>query len=118
MALTKTPVCDFDTPAIDFQLKDANGQDHDLASCQGPNGLLVMFICNHCPYVQAILPELVEDTRQLIEAGIGCVAIMANDYNEYPDDSPEEMRAYARHYDFPFPYLTINLVTLSLTFRK
>jgi peroxiredoxin len=105
MALMHTPVCDFNSPAIDFELKDTQGKTYQLADCVGSNGLLVMFICNHCPYVKKILHALVEDTRSLIQAGIGCVAIMANDYQEYPDDAPEHMADIAARMDFPFPYL-------------
>ncbi|MFI4955633.1 MAG: thioredoxin family protein [Gammaproteobacteria bacterium] len=105
MVLLHTPVCEFDTSAIDFALKDSQGKLFHLADCRGPKGLLVMFICNHCPYVKAILPDLVEDTRHLINQGIGCVAIMANDYEEYPEDAPECMAERAQKFDFPFPYL-------------
>lgn len=105
MVLLHTPVCEFDTKAMDFALKDSQGKVYRLADCRGPKGLLVMFICNHCPYVKAILPELVEDTRLLIKKGIGCVGIMANNYAEYPDDAPENMALIARKFNFPFPYL-------------
>jgi peroxiredoxin len=105
MVLLQTPVCDFDAKAIDFSLKDSQGALYHLADCQGPKGLLVMFICNHCPYVKAILPQLVEDTRQLMSIGIGCVAIMANNYEDYTEDSPEHMAEIAQQLQFPFPYL-------------
>ncbi len=105
MVLLHTPVCEFDTKSIDFELKDSQGKKHCLANCRGEKGLLVMFICNHCPYVKAILPELVEDTRHLMSMGVGCVAIMANDYNEYPEDAPECLHDIAQKFDFPFPYL-------------
>jgi peroxiredoxin len=105
MVLLHTPVCDFDTNAIDFLLKDSEGKTYHLADCCGPKGLLVMFICNHCPYVKKILPELVEDARQLMKEGIGCVAIMANDYEEYPEDAPDNMAKLAQKLDFPFHYL-------------
>ena len=105
MAVTKTPVCDFNTLAPDFSLPSLDGKIHTLADCRGPKGLLVMFICNHCPYVQAILPELAEDARILINEGIGCVAIMANDYHQYPDDAPAQLRVEAKKHHFAFPYL-------------
>lgn len=105
MALTYTPVCDFNTPAIDFALKDAFGKLYHLDECRGEHGLLVMFICNHCPYVKGILPELVHTTQTLIKAGIGCVAIMANDFQDYPEDAPEQMSELAKQMHFPFPYL-------------
>jgi peroxiredoxin len=105
MVLLHTPVCDFDTNAIDFTLKDSQGKTYQLNDCKGPNGLLVMFICNHCPYVKKILPDLVEDARALMKQGIGCVAIMSNDYKEYPEDAPEKMQEIAQKLNFPFPYL-------------
>ena len=105
MVLLHTPVCDFDTNAIDFTLNDTQGKTYQLSDCKGPNGLLVMFICNHCPYVKKILPDLVEDARALMKQGIGCVAIMANDYEEYPDDAPEQMHELSQKLNFPFPYL-------------
>lgn len=105
MVLLHTPVCEFDSNAIDFTLNDAEGNTYTLADCQGPNGLLVMFICNHCPYVKAILPELVEDAQQLKALGIGCVAIMSNDYRDYPDDAPAHMADVAKKMHFSFPYL-------------
>ncbi|MFZ2267764.1 MAG: thioredoxin family protein [Azonexus sp.] len=105
MAALNPPVCDFDLPAIDFDLPDSNGKRHTLASCRGPNGLLVMFICNHCPYVQAIIDRLIRDCHELAGLGIGCVAIMSNDVAAYPDDAPEHMRRWAQELAFPFPYL-------------
>ncbi len=105
MALTYTPVCDFNIPAPHFELTDPQGKLYSLEDCRGPQGLLVMFICNHCPYVKAILPVLIADTRTLIHDGIGCVAIMPNDYQAYSDDAPEAMLRIAKKYDFPFPYL-------------
>lgn len=105
MVLLHTPVCEFGDKAVDFSLKDTQGNRVQLQDCVGPHGLLVMFICNHCPYVKAILPELVNDAEQLIQAGIGCVAINANDYDEYPEDSPSHMIELAQRLQFPFPYL-------------
>ena len=105
MVRTETPVCDFDTPAPDFELPGVDGRRWTLRDCAGPNGLLVMFICNHCPYVQAIRERLVRDTRDLRELGVHSVAIMSNDPAEYPEDSFENMQAVARQFDFPFPYL-------------
>lgn len=105
MVALNPPVCDFGQPAIDFDLPGTDGQRHTLASCRGPNGLLVMFICNHCPYVKAIIDRLLRDCRELAGHGIGCVAIMSNDVAEYPEDSPERMRQWATEQAFPFPYL-------------
>jgi peroxiredoxin len=105
MARTETPVCEFDTPAPDFNLPGVDGRDWSLQDCRGPNGLLVMFICNHCPFVQAIRDRLVRDTRELRDLGVHSVAIMSNDPNLYKEDSFGNMQAVAREFDFPFPYL-------------
>ena len=105
MVALNPPVCDFGQPAPDFELTDTNGRRYRLADCRGPNGLLVMFICNHCPYVQAIIERLIRDCRELAPHGIGSVAIMSNDITAYPDDAPDKMRRWARELDFPFPYL-------------
>ncbi len=104
MAL-ETPVCDFGLPAIDFALPGTDGKIWTLEDCRGENGLLVMFICNHCPYVKAVLDRLVRDTRELKEYGINAVAIMANDVEEYPEDSFDNMKKVAEAQAFPFPYL-------------
>lgn len=105
MALMRTPVCDFGQPAHDFSLRDPDGRVWTLADCRGENGTLIMFICNHCPYVKAIGEQLVDDTRALLGHGVRSVAIMPNDYTTYPDDAPEEMRTIAIKMGFPFPYL-------------
>lgn len=104
MAL-ETPVCDFGQPAIDFSLPGTDGKIWTLDDCRGENGLLVMFICNHCPYVQAVLDRLVRDTRELKPLGINSVAIMANDVEEYPEDSFDNMKKVAKQQEFSFPYL-------------
>jgi peroxiredoxin len=100
-----TPICDFGWQAVDFDLPGVDGKRHDLASVRGPNGLLLMFICNHCPYVKAVIDRIVRDCRELKEHGIGSVAIMANDPTDYPEDSFDNMVRVARELDFPFPYL-------------
>ncbi|UCC57418.1 MAG: thioredoxin family protein [Gammaproteobacteria bacterium] len=105
MVSLETPVCDFGKPAIDFALPGVDGNVWTLESCRGPNGLLVMFICNHCPYVKAIRERLVRDTRELLDLGVHSVAIMSNDQTLYEEDSFENMQAVAREFDFPFPYL-------------
>lgn len=105
MVALNPPVCDFGQPASDFDLLGSDGQRHTLADCRGPNGLLVMFICNHCPFVQAIIDRLVRDCRELRQHGIGCVAIMSNDVVAYPDDSFANMQRWAAEKAFPFPYL-------------
>ncbi len=103
MVSLETPVCDFDLPALDFALPGVDGRVWTLAQCRGDKGLLVMFICNHCPYVKAVRDRLVRDTRELLDYGIKSVAIMSNDTADYPEDSFENMKAVAAEFDFPFP---------------
>lgn len=105
MVSTPTPVCDFGWQAGDFDLPGVDGKRHSLASARGPNGLLVMFICNHCPYVKAVIERIVRDTRELATLGIGSIAVMSNDPAEYAEDSWDNMVATARRHDFPFPYV-------------
>lgn len=105
MALLETPVCQFGTPAPDFALPGVDGKVWTLTECMGSKGLLVMFICNHCPYVKAIRTRLVREARALKGIGIGCVGIMANDPEAYPEDSFENMQAVATSLEYPFPYL-------------
>lgn len=105
MVALNPPVCDFGLPAIAFDLPGTDGKRHSLESCRGPNGLLVMFICNHCPYVQSILDRIIRDARDLAAFGIASVAISSNDASAYPEDSFEEMRKAAATHAFPFPYL-------------
>ena len=105
MVSLETPVCDFGLPAPDFALPGVDGRTWTRDDCKGPNGLLVMFICNHCPYVQAVRERIVRDARELAEHGIGCVAIMSNDPSDYPEDSFDNMKRVAGQFDFPFPYL-------------
>ena len=104
MALN-TPLCNFGWPAVDFALDDTIGQRHTLATVRGPNGLLLMFICNHCPYVQAVIDRICRDARELQAIGIGVAAIMSNDVTTYPEDAPDQMRQLASTLDFSFPYL-------------
>lgn len=106
MVSTATPIGEFNRPAPDFTLPDAeSGRPWRLADLRGPRGLLVMFICNHCPYVQAVLERIVRDARDLESEGVNSVAIMSNDPTDYPEDRPENMRLVAREYGFGFPYL-------------
>jgi peroxiredoxin len=105
MVSLQTPVCDFGLDAIDFSLPGVDGKQWTLQQCRGDKGLLVMFICNHCPYVKSIRERIVRDTLALQQYGINCVAIMSNDPAEYEEDSFENMRRIAASYKFPFPYL-------------
>ncbi len=105
MVSLETPICEFDKSAIDFSLPDVDGKMWTLQECCGEKGLLVMFICNHCPYVKAILERLVRDTAELKTLGINSVAIMSNDATQYAEDSPEQMKQIAKDFNFSFPYL-------------
>lgn len=91
--------------APDFLLPGTDGRTWSYADVAGPQGLVVMFICNHCPYVQAVVDRIVRDMRALREAGIGAVAISSNDAAAYPEDSFDRMRAFAQQHGFGFPYL-------------
>lgn len=99
------PICDFGWKAPDFDLPATDGRRYRLGDVRGPNGLLVMFICNHCPYVKAIRSRMVRDASELQALGIGVVAISANDPADYPEDSFENMKRVASEFRFPFPYL-------------
>ena len=105
MASLTTPAPSTGAPAVDFELPGVDGRRHTLGSVSGPNGLVVMFICNHCPYVQAIVDKLPRDMKELSAAGVGAVAIMSNDPADYPEDSFENMKAVAERHGFAFPYL-------------
>ncbi|MGS4945957.1 thioredoxin family protein [Meridianimarinicoccus sp. RP-17] len=104
MAVTP-PVCDFGWPAPDFRLPGTDGRTYTLADVAAPRGTLVMFICNHCPYVLAVLDRITRDARDLAPLGIGVAAICANDADTYPADGFDGMVAMARDRAFPFPYL-------------
>lgn len=101
----ETPVCDFGWRAPDFRLAGIDGRVWTLADVKGPKGTLVMFICNHCPYVQAVAERLTRDARELQALGIGVAAIMSNDTVAYPEDSFDNMKAFAARHGFTFPYL-------------
>ena len=103
--LLDTPVCEFGWRASDFSLKDPLGNEVHLKDQVGENPLLIMFICNHCPYVQRVADRLALDTKELMEEGVNVLAIMSNDYRAYAEDSPENMLAFAERAGFPFPYL-------------
>lgn len=99
------PTCDFGLPAPDFALPDTGGRVWTRDTLRGPSGLLVMFICNHCPYVIAVADKLAAEGRALRALGFGVAAINANDATDYPEDAPERMGPFARAHGFDFPYL-------------
>ena len=101
----KTPICDFGWKAPEFSLPATDGKVYTLGDLKGPNGTLVMFICNHCTYVQSILDRIIRDARDLRALGIATVAISSNDASAYPEDSFEHMKEAAIAHGFPFPYL-------------
>jgi len=103
--LLETPLCDFGWKAPDFTLRDPDGASYTMTDCLGDKGLLIAFICNHCPYVKAIGEKLSQDGGILMGEGINILAIMSNDYLNYNADSPENMKKFAASYGFPFPYL-------------
>jgi peroxiredoxin len=105
MALLDTPVCDFGWPAPSFALKTPDGRVVTSAEAMGANGLLIAFVCNHCPYVKAIADRLAEDCAKLQDAGVNTVAIMSNDYQTYPADAPDKMASFAKQHGWTFPYL-------------
>jgi peroxiredoxin len=105
MVSLNPPVCDFGWKAPDFKLLGVDGKHWTLADAKGERGTLVMFICNHCPYVKAIRERLVSDLRELKSLGVNTIAISSNDTINYPDDSYENMQLMATEFDFPFPYV-------------
>lgn len=105
MALTKTPVCNFGEKAHSFNLKGVDNKIHKFEDYLGANGTLVMFICNHCPYVKAVIDDIVQDCKALEKDGIKAIAIMSNDTKEFPADSFDNMIKFAKQHNFNFPYL-------------
>jgi peroxiredoxin len=103
--MATAPICSFDWPAAPFDLPATDGKRYTLQQVRGPKGLLVMFICNHCPYVKAVIDRIVRDTAELQRLGVGCVAINSNDARSYPEDSFPNMERVAQDLRFGFPYL-------------
>lgn len=105
MVALETPEAETGWKAANFSLMGVDGKFHTPESARGPNGLLVMFICNHCPYVRAIMDRIIRDTAELKALGVGGIAVMSNDTVNYPDDSFENMKKLAVEKSFPFPYV-------------
>lgn len=105
MAATGPQICDFGWPAADFLLPGTDGGKHGPSTVHRPNGLLVMFICNHCPYVRSVIDRIVRDCTELAGLGIGSIAVMSNDTQAYPADSFDRMQAFAAENGFTFPYV-------------
>ena len=105
MVLTKTPICNFGEKAHSFKLKGTDGKIHKLEDHLGKNGLLIMFICNHCPYVKAVIKDIVNDCKLMEKEGLKSIAIMSNDTKNYPEDSFENMITFSKKHGFTFPYL-------------
>jgi len=105
MVLTKTPICNFGEKAKDFSLMSIENKKISLKDITGRNGTLIMFICNHCPYVKAIIKNLVDDVKFLENLGIKSVGVMSNDVKNYPDDSFENMISFSKLNNFSFPYV-------------
>ena len=99
------PICDFGWKAADFSLPGIDGRDYSLSSISGEKATLVMFICNHCPYVKSVIDRIVADVGALMAEGMGAVAVMSNDIEAYPEDSFENMKLFAQTYQFPSPYV-------------
>ena len=105
MSLTETPICNFGEKAKNFDLLSTENKKTSLDDVKGKNGTLVMFICNHCPYVKAIIKDIVKDAKYLETLGIKSAAIMSNDVKNYPEDSFENMISFSKSHDFSFPYV-------------
>ena len=105
MSLTETPICNFGEKAKNFNLLSTENKKISLDNIKGKNGTLIMFICNHCPYVKAVIRDIVKDVKYLETLGIKSVAIMSNDVKNYPEDSFENMISFSKTHNFTFPYL-------------
>jgi peroxiredoxin len=105
MALTTANICDFGWKAQDFALKGVDGKIYSLADIRGPKGTLIVFICNHCPYVKASIDRIVAEANALRQTGIGTIAIMPNDTDAYREDSFDNMKTFSTKHSFTFPYV-------------
>ncbi|MCJ8322620.1 MAG: thioredoxin family protein [Hyphomicrobiales bacterium] len=117
MALMHTPICDFGSLAHGFILPATDGKSYSFDDIKGERGTLIMFICNHCPYVKAVIDRIASDAKELQRLGIGVVAISANDAIAHPEDSFENMIIEARLNDFSFPYLYDETQTIAKTYE-
>ena len=105
MVLTKTPICNFGDKPHSFKLKGVDDNLYRLEDCTGKKGTIIMFICNHCPYVKAVIKDIVNDSNSLKEFGVKTIAIMSNDTENYPEDSFDNMIEFSKKNNFQFPYL-------------
>ena len=112
----QTPICDFGQKAHNFELKSTDNKVLSLNDVKGENGTLIMFICNHCPYVKAVTKDIVEDCKKLKDHGISSVAICANDAENYPEDSFDNMIIFAQKHQFSFPYLVDETQEIAKTY--
>ena len=117
MVETYTPECDFNTKAHDFELKNTDGKFYKLDELIGDKATLIMFICNHCPYVKSILEQLVVEASVLQKKGVACIAINSNDSLKYPEDSFENMQIISRKFGFSFPYLFDDTQTVAQSYK-
>ena len=117
MVETYTPECDFNTKAHDFELKNIDDKFYKLDELVGDKATLIMFICNHCPYVKSILEQLVVEASVLQKKGVACIAINSNDSSKYPEDSFENMQKISRKFGFSFPYLFDNTQTVAQSYK-
>src|SRR5260221_2723939 len=116
MALSATSICNFGWKARDFKLKGVDGKLYTLDHVRGAKGTLVVFICNHCPYVRAVIDRLTDEARALQAMGIGVIAIMPNDTKISPGDSFANMKAFATEHKFPFPYVVDETQQVALAY--
>ena len=117
MTLTKTPICDFGKKADPFKLLSTDNKQIELNNIKGERGTLIMFICNHCPYVKAVIKDIVDDCRELEKIGIKSVAICSNDVKNYPEDSFENMIKFSKNNNFHFPYLIDETQSVAKTYN-
>ena len=117
MVETYTPECDFNTKAHDFELKNTDDKFYKLDELVGDKATLIMFICNHCPYVKSILEQLVVEASVLQKKGVACIAINSNDSSKYPEDSFENMQKISRKFGFSFPYLFDNTQAVARSYK-